>query len=108
LLAVEVVLPALADRAAEGVLQLHDPIGLAASLLDHGAGAVADRHDAPIEADTEVGQDRGAGQRQQDCQDDAHGSLLWWGDRTARWDRVSLPRAAGFSTNGAGGFTRRR
>src|SRR3546814_9561067 len=40
LLVVEVILPTLANRGAMAVLQLHDPVRLAAGLADDGAGAV--------------------------------------------------------------------
>src|SRR5690606_18406996 len=75
LLAVQVILPPLTDGAAEGVLQLHDAVGLASGLLDDRARGVADGHDAAIESHAEVGERAGAGQRQQDCEDDAHGGF---------------------------------
>src|SRR3546814_7679451 len=55
LLVVEVILPTLANRGAMAVLQLHDPVRLAAGLADDGAGAVAGDHHAITEAERKIG-----------------------------------------------------
>src|SRR5690606_8390198 len=72
LLVVEVILPALADRGAAAVLQLHDPVRLAAGLADHGARAVARGHHGIAEAEREIGHRRHHGQGQHGRDQQSH------------------------------------
>src|SRR3546814_712625 len=76
LFVVEVILPTLANRGAMAVLQLHDPVRLAAGLADDGAGAVAGDHHAITEAERKIGHRRHHRQGKQGGNQQSHVVLL--------------------------------